>query len=421
MKLSKREKGMLIFLGLLLISVAVYFFIVEPIHAEHDIAKSEYDLVESQYKVLKNKVKGDNEIDEIIGDYRDRIDYLDSKLPHQLYLEKIINDTYTHFESYDITIDTVTFNLAEPKMEEETKVDDGSLAVENLRPALSISEILDSYESEENLVGTVEVNGEELTYDFDNIGYMHVNMSFKSNYNVFKDALIELENNEETVIPSNINISKSKQDESLDEIDNNEVYIGLTVTIPFYYDNEVLEDIHFDYEFDAPVDFEEHGPFEYGELESSNISSTGGSSTATSTSVVGDFNINLRNVVSDLAAQTMTYASIASSTLDLDSNRDERYILDIVESNDKISFKFKNDIASYPSGSNYESLLVDGDNIIIKVNSTGRFDSKDNAGMTLILNNKSSKKVLIYVYNDDPNNPRFKVIVNSGQFDVIRN
>jgi len=333
---------------------------------------------------------------------------------------------FNHFESYDIVMDTVTFNLIDAKKDDSSVVEnsDGSLAIENLRPVMSVEEILDSYEAEESLAGVIVVDGEEVMYDYSNIGYMKVNMSFVANYDVFKDALDTLSLLDMTVIPSNVSLSKSDVDEEDRTPDNNEVYVALSVAIPFYYDNEVLEDIFFDYEFEAPVDFEEHGPFEYTVLESKNTGSSNNTSTSSNNSVSSvdaDFNISLRNTAADLAAQTMTYSTIASSTLELDANSNERYVLDVLESNGQLSFKFKNDMSSYPVGSSYETFFIDGDNIIIKVNSTARFNSEDNAGMTLILNNQSTKKVMVYVSNDDSNNPRFNIIVNSGMFDVIRN
>lgn len=424
MKFSSREKNMMVFFSIMLIGVAVYFFVVQPIHENHDIAKEEYNTVDTQYRIIKTQVKKENEIDEIIGDYRDRLAILDSKLPPQIYLEKIIDDMFNHFESYDIVMDTVTFNLVEANKDTSTVVEnnDGSLGIENLRPVMSVEEILDSYEAEESLAGIIVVDGEEVTYDYNNIGYMNVNMSFVSNYAIFKDALENLSLLDMTVIPNNVSLTKSDLDEEDRNPDNNEVYVALSVAIPFYYDNEVLEDIFFDYEFEAPADFEEHGPFEYVIVENDNVDSSSSSGSSSTVQYVNaDFNIAIRNSVSDLAAQSLTYANIAASRLELDANNNERYILDITESGTKLAFKYSNDNASYPAGSGYEVLTPKSENIVIKVDSSTRFNGDDDSGVTLILNNKSSKKVFVYVSNDDSNNPRFNIIVNSGAFEVIRN
>jgi hypothetical protein len=124
--------------------------------------------------------------------------------------------------------------------------------------------------------------------------------------------------------------------------------------------------------------------------------------------------------VSDLAAQSFAYTNISASRLELDSNRNERYILDINESGNTLSFKYSNDNAVYPT-SGSELLSPKGDDIVIKVDSSARSNADDNAGLTLVLNNRTSRKVMIYVSNDDVNNPRFNIIVNSGAFEVIRN
>jgi len=425
MKLSSREKNMIVVFGIALIAVAIFFFVVEPIHAEYNTVKEEHRTVEAQYRMIKTQVKEDKEMEAIMGDYRDRLARLNAKLPSQVYLEKIIDDMFNHFESYDIVMDAVTFNLIESEQAEEvvTENQDGSLAVENLRPVMSVEEIMASYEADEDLSGVVVLSGETIEYDYSQLGYMNVSMSFSTNYDIFKNSLASLAILDQTVIPTNLSVSKSEYDEEASNPDNNEVFIALSVAIPFYYDNEDKEDIFFDYEFVPENDFEEHGPFEYVNITNSGSESKRNTDIVVKTvsSVNADFNISIRNSTSDLAAQSLTYSNIPGSRLELDANRNEKYIMDITESGNALSFKYSNDNGSYPSGSAYELLSLKGDNIIVKVDSSARYNSDDDSGMTLVLNNRSSKKVMIYVSNDDPNNPRFNIIVNAGAFEVIRN
>lgn len=420
MKLSSREKNMLIFFAVLLVCVAVYFFVVEPIHLAYDEALVEYNSIDSTYKIIKTQVKDENEMASMIEDYRGRLTFLETKLPSQIYIEKIINDVFSHFENYDIVMNAVTFNLVESKQDEEivTENEDGSLNVENLRPALSVEEILDSYEAEEDLSGVTVYNGETISYDYTNIGYMNVSMNFTANYVVFKEALTALSLLDMTVIPTNLAISKTEYD--VETADDNLVYVALTVSIPFYYDSEPLEDIQFNYEFEPSNNFETHGPFEYADINNKHVQNVSKPIT-TSKIINSDFNIGIRNVSSDFPAQSIAYNNIPGSKLDLDSNGNEKYIMDINESGSALSFKYKNDSRSYPTGSAFEVLSTKGEDIVIKVDSSVRINSDDDAGMTLILNNRSSKKVMIYVTGDDPNNPRFNIIVNSGAFEVIRN
>ena len=420
MKLSNREKNMIVVFGFILIAVAVFFFVVDPIHAANKIAREENQIVESQYRIVKTQVKEEKEIEAVIGDYRDRLSYLESKLPAQVYLEKIIDDIYNHFESYDITIESVAFSLIESSTDDDitTENENGELAIENLRPVMSVEEILSSYEDGEDMSESVIVNDEEIIINYAKIGYMNVGLSFQANYNVYKDALEALSLLDTTVIPTNMSLSKATFDEEADEPDNNKVFVALTVGIPFYYDNEALEDIFFDYEFEPSNDFEEHGPFEYVEIQNLiGVTSSGGINVA---SITPDIEISLRNSSSDLAAQSIAYNLVNTSAVELDGNRSERYSLELVESNGGVSFRYSNDISSFPS-SGYQILESSNDNIIVRVNASTRVNTDDAAGMTLVLNNNTNKSVLFYVFNDDGANPRFNVIVNSGSFDIIRN
>ncbi len=420
MKLSSREKNMIVIFGFIIIAVAVFFFVVDPIHAANKIAKEENQIVEAQYRIIQTKIKEEKEIETIIGDYRDRLSYLESKLPAQVYLEKIIDDMFSHFESYDITIESVAFSLIQSSTDDvnTTENESGELAIENLRPIMSVEEILSSYEAGEDMSESVIVNDEEIVINYAKIGYMNVGLSFQANYNVYKDALEGLSLLEMTVIPTNMSLSKATFDEEADEPDNNKVFVALSVGIPFYYDNEPLEDIFFDYEFEPSNDFEEHGPFEYVEIQNLiGVTSSGGINVA---SINPDIEISLRNSSSDLAAQSIAYNLVNTSAVELDGNRSERYSLELVESNGGISFRYSNDISSFPS-SGYQILETSNDNIIIRVNASTRVNTDDAAGMTLVLNNNTNKSVLFYVFNDDGTNPRFNVIVNSGSFDIIRN
>ncbi len=418
MKLSSREKKLLIVLLVLIIAVVVYMYVVTPIHDENALLIEEKNTIQNELNSVKAMVKDESAIDSMIENYKERLALLDQKLPYQIHLEKVINDMFMHFNSYDITVNSVSFNMQDPSKDSGNLPKEGG--IENLRPALSPSEIIEAYENGESI--TVEDKKEEeenkAAVVESKIGRLMVNLSFKSNYDVFKDALNGLNNMDSTIITMNSTISKIEPD--LEELnpDINEVFVNLSLAIPFYYDNEELENIFFDYEFKPGKGFKEHGPFEYKDI----LKGTLGGEELNFSSIQGQFDIILKDKASDVAAQSFSTVGVSNSTLSLDGNKAESYVLSLIESNGKVMYKYKNSVKSFPE-KGYKTLNMDMDKdfIIIRVDSMSRIGSKDKAGLNLTLNNKTDKKVVFYVFDDDKKSPRFNVSVKSGSYDIIRN
>lgn len=422
MKLSKREKNLLIFLLAVVVLVGGYFFVVQPLHDARATAQNTFNSIEQQFNVSKTRVKGDDEITSTISDYRDRLDKVYEKLPSQIYLEKIIHDVYTHFAAYDITLQSTAYDLDEQKANSIDTTSDIVDAIMN--PRLSVNEILDRYEAGEDVSAFMEEveepeTAEEAIEDLLNVdvGQMNVLINFQADYMVMKEALNGLKDVDGTIIPMNLTLRKVEYDADTSPNDNS-VYASLTIAIPFFFDNEELEDIIFDYQFEPGNGFEEHGPFEYIDIE--NYIGEVKRSNAVVSNLNPDFEVGVRNTSSDIAAQSMVYRRVGNSIIQLDSNVSETFTLDLTETNDTISFRYLNDVDSYPSNG-YATLTPNGNDIIVRVNSTSKANSGDDAGITFVLNNNTSRRVVFYVFNDDPSDPRFKVVVNTGTYQVIRN
>jgi hypothetical protein len=434
MKLSNREKNLLTISAIIILIVGVYFLIYTPIQDNYDSAKFQYDTTLTQLNVVNSQVISDEDMDSVVETYREKIHALESELPSVLHLEQIINLMFTHFENYDIIVNAISFDMIDTKDEVEV-VDDGQMGIEKLQEPMSVEEILDEYENSRkidekfNIANTIE--GE---VNYDNIGYMAISMSFVSNYDTLKDVLTGIENLDLTAVLTNIAISKNivtldedtqGEVEILEEdIDFNEVSVSLSLSIPFYYDNEKEKDYIFDYSFNMGEDYKERGPFEYEKIEEpleieDDIDT--GDEPVDELSISPEFYVSLSSAASDLPAQSFSYYGLNNSELDLNSDKNEKYTLNLITDSGKYFFQYKNNVTAYPGASSYGELELKNDAIIVKVFSSNRVSKSDNAGMTLILNNETGKKVLFYVYYDDKEKPRFNVIVNKGNFDVIRN
>lgn len=422
MKLSKREKNMLVISAILLLCFAMYFLVVTPIHTEYDLRKTEYDSMKSRYTAVNSVVLTDDQMDGIIVGYRDQISVLESQLPSVIHLEEIINLMFNHFNDFGITVNSITFNMMDQQKDSDLVEDpnDDRMGIEKLQPPMSVEEILDEYENSAELDTYFDVSNQlEGDVNYDNISYMSISLAFESNYLVLKDVLEGLETLDITAVTNDINITKNVD---VEEDDNNEVVVSLSISIPFYYDNEKQKDYIFDYSFNKGEDYIEHGPFEYDVIENlEDALVVPEKDEIDQISISPEFYVSLNSKASDLPAQSMSYYGMNNSELNLNSDKNERYDLTLTQENDEVYFNYKNSNTSYPSGTSSMIVNQKNDAIIIKVFSSNRISESDNASMTLVLNNETNKKVLFYVFYDDKEKPRFNVIVNKGNFDVIRN
>lgn len=419
MKLSKREKMLLLLSVLGLIGVAVYFYIIVPIHTNYDYAVEQHKIVDTQYKVLKTQIKNDTQMEAIIDGYRMDIERLEHSLPSKIHLEQIIDLMFDHFFDHGVIINNITFSMNDST--EVQSEEDDQMGIEKLEEPMSVEEILDQYENDVRLSEQVKAYAYDGELSYDNISYLSIGLNFQADYNQLKVVLEGLENLSLTTIITDLNVTKIKASEDDEDISINDVGVSLNLSIPFYYDNEEDKEYIFDYSFEKGEDYKEHGPFEYESIENQEvIEDYDASEPITQIDASSEFLITLASTASDLPAQAMSYYGANDSDMTLNANKSERYDLLLEEIGETVYFRFSNDVTSYPNAIGTAPLAIIDEDIVINVHSSNRISSDDLAGMTLFLNNKTSKNVVINIYHDDKNKPRFNAIVTKGKYEINR-
>lgn len=417
MKLNNRERNLLIGALILIGVIFVYFYVITPIHSNFRETKDELAIINTQYKIIKAQKEGDQDMDSIITDYRDRVANLQVSLPSTVHIEEIIDIIFRTFKYNQITLNSATFALNDK--DETQKVDDEMMGIERLSGGYSIEEILTQYEKTNDVTQFVLAeDGSQVALTYDSISNLSVNISFTSNYDLLKALLASFEDLQKTIIISNLNVSKVVKNDDDYNYDDNEVTVALSLTVPFYNDNDETE--MFIYNYMSNQERDNHGIFEYETIENYENGKQGKDENVEILDINPDFKIALHSTASDLAAQSMSFYAFNDSVLNLNANRSERYILDLSENNGSVFFRFRNNAETYPVAGT-KALTMQGEHIIVQVYSTSRITSDDLASMNLVLNNNTDKKVVFYVFYDDPTSPRFNLIVNSGAYEVIRN
>lgn len=413
MKLSKREKTLIVVLGLLVVIFAAYFLLVLPIHEEYDLTLLEYEQVKLRQNDISAQVVSDDDMETIVNGYREKIKKLESQLPSVVHLEYIIDLMFETFEFNEIKIENITFAVVrENDPEAINELEDGEMGIDNLQGPMSIEEILEDYEESVKSNTPFNVANQLIgEINYNNIGTFDVNLNFITDYDNLKSILQKLEMLDTTAVTTNISIAKATTETD----DDNDVSVVMAISIPFYNDNEEETEYIYDYSKLKGDEFMQHGPFEFDnndeEIETEIIEIDNGTGYL---DIEADFFVNLSSSSSDLAAQSLSLYSYARSEISLNSNKNEIFEINLIENDGSFSYQIKNSIESFPSNTSFVNFDPKDSDIIIKVLSKSRGPSNDDSGMVLNVDNSTSKAVLIYVYYDDASRPRFSLVANPG-------
>jgi type IV pilus assembly protein PilO len=136
-----------------------------------------------------------------------------------------------------------------------------------------------------------------------------------------------------------------------------------------------------------------------------------------------DFAITLRPISSDIPTVLVGKVNDkgAGAYVYADNPGFENVEIQIIEKDGKLYYRYKTSSDSYPS--NYSEMTLftpKTTGVIIEVISTKRTDSTDKSGINLTVINKSTKKVTVSIKNDDASRSRVKMSSTSGSVTVRR-
>ncbi len=441
MNLSNREKKLLLVLGILLAVFLIGYFVYIPLVDERDAAQAELEQKKKDLAVLENKIVAKHEQKKIISSLKDKIEFLQRVLPPSMYQETVIRSLMKLSEKHDLEVTTYDFEnvtILPKRNTSKSSLDDwveeyNNRFDENFSDEVLVAqtnELKEVFEQDKKEEKKEEVNWE------DSVGTIEVNLTLEGSYKNIKAAMRELEATSNVVIvksysfTKDIEVMNQKLGSSKKPEDN--VTGNISLIYPFYYGNQKLKKICWDYE----SEFKLHNPFVYDERweqlfykEASlksvvsaiyNPNNTGGGSTGNSSSrgfgydvrepekpkVEPDFYL-VMNPPTSIQPRYMIGKSDARE-LELQSGRkDEHMELKIVETNNKFSFQYKSDLSAFPQSEPYYPFTPNyKDKIFVKLQSSPRIDGNDLGSVRLKIDNQSSKKVYLILRGDDANRPR---------------
>ncbi|KRQ88084.1 hypothetical protein ABG79_00251 [Caloramator mitchellensis] len=86
--------------------------------------------------------------------------------------------------------------------------------------------------------------------------------------------------------------------------------------------------------------------------------------------------------------------------------------IELKQNDNKIFYKISTETETYPKSGEYKEFKSQTDDIIIYVFSTPRKFEDDKNVVLLNIKNETNRRVFAYIFNDDKNNPRVRVVTN---------
>jgi len=410
-KLSPRERNMLIGL-MVIIVIAVFFrFVYLPITLERDTTKAIYQTVIAEEQALMNSVLSKTALKEKIHDLQKTSKLLTKQLPPTVEQEYSIMDLLKITKLNGIELLEINFEGDDSKIEHNgvESVDDALAIYEASMETKTnqINELKNMFSGEKKQEDESEEEKEELP-----IQYLTLNLTCRGEYDNLKSLIKDVNELQNMVIVKEIMFGK--------ETDSmNSVLANITLEYPYFADNS-------DYTLEEwkslELKGEEVDPFNYfirGSELDPNIPRLE-TSFSTSTYVnplkptkelsVVDFYINARPKSSDDFAYTISKNGDSSYRLSSDLDGEELE-LRIVDHEGKPAFMIGTKLRPITDTTKAVAFAPENSSKVnVKILSQPRVDDKDTTKAVFRIKNTSSLPVVITVQDEDASNPRVKIL-----------
>lgn len=419
MKLSKREKMLLLILLAVAFFVGGYFLLLEPQMREQSQVQIQYD--EAKLKLAEQRAMSDPN-NPIYAQY----DILDNKVRlstvgffPNLDQERIITMLETRFYEAGIMPMAVQFTVSAPEIVNQI----AAPAVEQPGALdLLAKAYLDTVQSTASAAVTVDgisaVNPDatapaapEAAVQTAGSGLkaVRISASFQTTYEALQTLLKRFEEYPRRIMVEQITTAKSGDGE-----------LSVTMVIALHSIPKIhqQDEDYMQWSFEGPYGRE--NPF----AEYDGYSSGADSGPITPAAIAAqkyDFVMRLNPIVSDASTVVLSRNNDKSgkTAVFADNAGFEDVEIEFIQKDNRYYYHYTTANQSYPT--NYGEMVEfkpAGESINILVGSTPRSSKEDKSGAAVSLLNKTNLKVIVFPLDDDPTEPRFKVVKTFGDVKV---
>lgn len=419
MKLTNREKTLLLVLLLVVIVFATYRYIYTPIVMANEEALENLASVQQDIDNVSNYLMDKNNVDDLLNQIKLEAMLLEVKLPPVVHQEDIILYMDQLMKTNNLNYSGMYFTTEDkPAKTGIEAMDTGVLEMlGQYEDYLSVGmPITQGQSSETSKAKDASANEDEKPYDV-----LAVSVTFEGSYDDLKAFLNDIYLSQNTILVTSLNVNKISGHKD-------RIACSADFEFPYYYDGEIIELMEWDTEYNVPG----YDPFDYkmGNKETtatsrsgSSIASSVQSSTTLEPSVeaapkeVYDFSVTAMPPGSNnlpFSIGTAYDRSISLSTF----IGDDTIGLRLKEENGQYYMQYYTSFATYPSEGEYVPFEPMGDVLKVQLVSTPRIGAEDVKQGKLVIENNTSMPMAVHVYYDDAEKPRLAIVDQYGNVTV---
>ena len=402
MKISKKEKYMLLILIPSLIILLYYNFVYIKQRETLELKREEATQIEEKYNKIMADIQNLEEKEEELNSLKIKANDKSKILYPQIMQEKIILEIDKLLKDNNI-LGNIAFSPIEVAPV-ESMIIEGDIKEES-----SLKDLVDKYEN--NQGSNIESNGvsESSTSSQLTIQQLKTTITFTATYDNLKKFLKSVEEYDRKLTITNIAIS-SKSDKEISGSFNLEFY---SVPKLSGEDEEYLE-------WTLNDTYGKENLFGSGNATGAYNSTI---EEATSEKDVNDFLVMVKSSTSELPTITMGKAKddLRETYLSADNEKVEEASITFSEVNGKLYYKYNTSKSYYPEGSSQgKEFTTKSENIVIEITSESRVNASDNSGLKLTINNNTNKNVEVIIKNDDKSNPRVSTVSKGNTINITK-
>lgn len=406
MKVTKREKILLIVLSIILLGFLYNKFVLTKQKEKISTLQAQRDDYSKKVSEIKAKVESKDKKQAEIKVLNSKIIDKTSRLFPSIDQEVIIIMLDKMFENSKLQGDVVSFSeVSDDKLTSEKK---NSIVLGN-----ELNKLVQQYNNIESDKKSIEKQidnkvAENSTKENNKTGIattnkMQVTVSFKGNYLQFLGFIKEVEAFKKKIIINKINLAASEDNA-----------ISGNVILDFHAIPKFNEEDYFPWKFEMPSGKE--NPFE-GAVTSVNVTAK------KKVEVKNDFVMSAKPISSDLPTIRIGKAEDISrnSYIYADNRGMEEVEFHFSKKEDKYYYKYKTSIESWPKDfNNVNEFVPASEKITLEIFSQKRGIETDLASANVKIFNDTDKTIVINVQNDDAVRPRVNILKEKGNVLVNR-
>lgn len=411
MKLSKREKILLVVAALVLLIGGYYKFVFSPQREKLNSLMQQKEEYDKKLQDINRQIALKNKTETDIKDINSKIINMTKILFPSINQENFIVDMDKLLHDANLKGMSFTFSDIKAIPVEEKKKDEKDDKTSSLKGVIDEYNGLPSKNNNDKKADNNNKNNSN-SKDKPSAENISLVINFKGSYKNLTEFIKSLESYSKKIIVSNLQISQSKTDE-----------VTGSMQLEFYAIPKISDEDKEFFKWNYNNKYGKDNPFD-SKMDDNQASGTI-EDTGKANDKSYDFVMSVRPVNSDLPTMMLGRSKDYSkqSYITADNPGITNVEVYLTQKDGKYYYKYKAGKLTFPpdTGGDGEQFSITGGSISFMIYSNKRIDKSDISGVNLKIYNKTDKTVNVTIEGDDTANPRVSISGEGGGVDIKRN